>query len=364
MARKGLPIFDRLLIGMGRIIRGVVHRGPTEFAYAGAPEKFSHSDLASVMQRHFGRSAREDAADHLGLTDVLDWSPYDSIEAPLEYAHAWALSVATLRAMAKAKRGQLVSGALERSVGFVASTSGAVSFGAIFYVSSLRLLQRAPLFLDVGTVRLPVVLRPLRDIDASVGHGFRRGRTTSLVRIGDRIGSLTAAHVVGDKETLRAGDVVDCLRSRGDDPCTHEVLAADRVMDAAVMADDGDINDLDAVLSTPAVGYFPVEIDGPHGPVHATVFELGPEQGVIAGTRGNSPSTAAEVLINTALVPGWSGAMVRETLYRTVYGVEAASRPYGMFLGPRQLVTGTAGRVHLLRQHEVVWDLELLEPSR
>jgi hypothetical protein len=266
--------------------------------------------------------------------------------------------------MANARRGQLVSGVLERSVGFVASTSGAVRFGAIFYVSSLRLLQPAPLFLHVGTVRVPVVLRPLRDIDAVAGHGFRRGRTTSLVRIKGRIGSLTAAHVVGDKETLRAGDVVDCHRSRGADRCPHEVLASDRVMDAAVIADDLGTQGLNAVLSTPVVGYFPVEIDGPDGPVQATVFELGPGQGVIAGTPGKSPSTAAEVLINTPLAPGWSGAMVRETLYRTLYGSDAASKPYGMFLGPRQLVTGPAGRVHLLRQHEIVWGLELLEPSR
>lgn len=238
MGRSPLGRLDRVLIGLGRVIRGLAHRAPTDFAYAGAPHKFSSDALASVMHDNFGRLRLEDVAARLDLPeDFVGTSPYRRIDAPLEHECAWLLAVATMHAM-DGRKSPVVSGAVERSIGFVGSTKRGNSFGAIFYVSPLRLLQPAPLFLDVGTVRVPIVLRPLHDVDTSGVHGFRRGRMTSVVSLDGRGGALTAAHVLGDKASLSVGDAVACSTPAPSTSCQHQVLAADQTMDAAVVEED------------------------------------------------------------------------------------------------------------------------------
>lgn len=351
----------RALAPAGRVLRRLTHPGEsTEFATAGPPERVSPALLESVLAQKFGLARPAEVAQRLDLPDgfVTD-SPYRGIDAPLMYEQAWLLAVAVSGAVARSRRG-LVKGVRETSVGFVESPERRVEFGAIFYVSLPRLLQRAPLYIAVGTLRIPVVLRAFQDIDTT-GHRFHGGLITSVARLGDEVGALTAAHVVGDKNRLAPGDEVACEAAPEEAPCCHRVIASDRVMDAALVDDGSDANGMHAVHATGAPGYFPVEVEGPLGPTPGQVFEIAIPQGVIPGDRGVSPTAPAQVFINVVGEPGWSGAMVRETLYRDTYGSGAPPNPYGMFVGVRDLFTGRSGRVHMLHQHEVVWGLELLD---
>jgi hypothetical protein len=236
---------------------------------------------------------------------------------------------------------------------------------AIFYVSYRSLIQAAPLFVEVGQYRFPIVIRPrFKDRSWQSHLGFDRGMVTCRGRLGKKVGALTAAHVAaidGDRNHIHTGDRVACATPQPSPSCEHEVLAADGVMDAALV-EDGMAQTKDEVMRAfPYAGYLPLEIASPGGRVPARVVEMAIPQGVVIGTPGEIPRSPALLLSNIPGYPGWSGSMVYQTVYREYYGGNSPPDPYCMFLGDRELHTGQLGRLHMLRQHEIVWGLELLK---
>jgi hypothetical protein len=133
-------------------------------------------------------------------------------------------------------------------------------------------------------------------------------------------------------------------------------------MDAAVVEDDPPAPDARRLHAYPFAGYFPVELRSPEGQVVAGhVVEMEVPQGVVPGAPGQPPSDPAVLLIDVAGRPGWSGSMVWEATYRESAEYAPGPRPYGMFVGVRRVYTATLGRVHMLRQMERAWGLEIVE---
>jgi hypothetical protein len=266
--------------------------------------------------------------------------------------------------MRKSPETRKIRGVQERACGFVESGSE-VSLAAIFYVRRLALAQAAHLWLSVDGQSFPIVLRPpARDLLATGGLGFSRGMATGRARLARKLGTLTAAHVAasnGARDGVRAGEQIGCPDCEAESP-RHLVLQASDVMDAALV-EDGDATGTETVVrATGEPGYFPVEMLDPHGNlVTGVVTEVPLPEGVVPGTPGSDPTSPAMLMLSFAGEEGWSGGMVKETLYRTYYGGDAPPRPYGMFVGIRALRTRMAGRMNMLRQLEQVWQIELID---
>jgi hypothetical protein len=188
---------------------------------------------------------------------------------------------------------------------------------------------------------------------------------TSSVRLGGETGILTAAHVAargGDKRSLRENDTVRFPQPGEQAPVERRVLRADPIMDAAVVEDGSPGPGARGVHAYPFAGYFPIEMRSPEGSIVAGhVVEMEVPQGVVPGAPGQPPSDPAVLLIDVTGQPGWSGSMVWEATYRVSPEYAPGPRPYGMFVGVRNVYSGTLGRVHMLTQIEQVWQLQLLE---
>ena len=137
-------------------------------------------------------------------------------------------------------------------------------------------------------------------------------------RLAKKVGSLTAAHVAaidGNRFHIHTGDKVACSKPESSPPCEYRVLAADPVMDAALV-EDGTAQTHDQVVRAfPYAGYLPLEIASPAGRVPARVIEMAIPQGVVIGNPGETPRSPALLLSDIPGCPGWSGSMVYQTVY-------------------------------------------------
>ncbi|MGH3758212.1 hypothetical protein [Actinophytocola sp.] len=225
-----------------------------------------------------------------------------TLPAAVEKTNGWA--VALSRALGSGKSAPRIRGVIRTAIGFVTTESGA-RLAMIFYVRPLALPQAAPMSVEVDGTEFPVVLRRLPKTTDSYGAlPFRNGILTSRARVDGRWGVLTAAHVAaddGDEFSLKRGDRVTCCFASAERPVTRTVLDADPIMDAALVEDEPPSPAPRTVKAYPFCGFVPVRIHPDHG--------LG--------------------------------------------------RPYGMFVGANGYKTGPRGRVHMFRQLEIVWGLEL-----
>ncbi|MEV4049898.1 DUF2235 domain-containing protein [Amycolatopsis sp. NPDC049688] len=338
------PGVTDLLVRAGRMRRQRRHGGDGRFANADPPRRLAAGDVGRAVPQ-FKPDVGRDAVYPPGAEGLLT--------EELERAALW--TAALCRAVKTQTR---VSGKVRSAIGLV--TDGTeIRLGVVFYVRRLALLQAAPLSIRVEGQEFPVVLRPppvLSDAAGPVVAG-EKGMITCRVRIPGGRGLLTAAHVAGgrvNRYRLQAGDKVDfCAADQ--DPATasrRKVLASCGVMDAAIVEDTA-TEPVQVVPITGVVGFFPVRLTTPEGgTVVADVIEAQISEGVIRGSFGMTPNVPAEVLITASGRGGWSGSLVTETL---------TAHPYGMFLGDATLRSGPRGRVHLLRQHEIVWDMQICE---
>lgn len=280
----------------------------------------------------------------------------------LERARLW--SIALHREVLASGLERQIRGVKQIGYGFVAN-GPKISLAVIFYVHRIALLQAAPLWLRVEGAQFPIVLRPpYSDLPTSSRYSFADGLATGRARLRDRIGTLTAAHVVaqaGDKHKLTTGDMAQCITKEAGVECKQKILAVDPMMDAALI-DNEEASGLEqTVLSYPYPGYIPIEVSGPNGQVSSGwVVEVPLPQGVVPGTLGKPASAPAQLLLDIQATDGWSGGLVSEVTDIKFRGA-GDPRPYGMFLGVRALRTGVHGRMNMLRQLEIVWGLELLD---
>jgi hypothetical protein len=144
--------------------------------------------------------------------------------------------------------------------------------------------------------------------------------------------------------------------------CQKLIIAADPVMDAALV-EDGTANGVEPTIrANPFPGCFPVEMYSPEGQlITGWVTEVPIPEGVVPGQYGKTPTSPAMLPLTFSGQDGWSGGMVWETTAKEFYGQNAVPRPYGMFVGIRKLRTHTIGRMNMLHQLELVWKLELLD---
>jgi hypothetical protein len=243
--------------------------------------------------------------------------------------------------------------------GFVQAES-ATQLAAIFYVSIPGLTQAAPLFVEVGGQRFPVVIRPrAREINAHANVTFNTGQVTCAARMGNDYGVLTAAHVVGGKFrhgkfTVAQYDLIACSRANSSSDCSHRVLAVDPIMDAVLIEAEIEPADYDVVKSWSEPGFNTIIIESPLGPVPTRITQV-PERGLIPTVTDpeDSPRKAAYVYCIESGTDGWSGSMVVGQM---------TGAPYGMFMGAYNDETSKLlGRVEMLRQIELVWGTEILK---
>jgi hypothetical protein len=357
--RDLLTLASRVLLGalmsFGRWRRRFTYRAPTDFANAGPPHRLSLTDLVAGIPSRPPLTAGSEEE------QVLD----DRLPRELVDAGLWTVA---LDAAANEQLSDL-RGLQAISYGFVCARKRlradkpSVQLGIICYVKRWGLTQKAPLFLEVGGATFPVVLRPIpRDIPAA-GARFDRGVTTCRARLFGRPCVLTAAHIFDEKDDpfgVHEGDIVSCVDESSLASCTRQVLAADGVMEAALVDDprDDSTDSLTPAFRIP--GFLPIEIQTAQGTVEARIVEVSIPGGAIPGKRGRTPSSPALLLTDVPGEHGWSGSMVREIAYRDHYGNGSPAAPYGMFMGIREMYTGPFGRVHMLHQHEIVWGVELI----
>jgi hypothetical protein len=345
----------RLLMLVGRWRRRRAHHDLTAFANAGPPHKLTRSQLELAVPPNPPVEA-DALRQRSGYPRHLDIPP--------ELDRAWLWTLALHEQTWKVAR--RMKGVKSRTYGFVQAKDG-VQLAAIFYVGYLALTQAAPLFVTVGERRFPVVIRPrFRDLPWRSHLRFDRGEVTCRGRLGTKVGVLSAAHVVsptGDKFSVHAEDRVTCPGTGSPSACLHQILAADAIMDAALVEDGVPSPSDQVVRAMPVPGYFPLQIRSPIGPVPARVIEMAVSQGVVPGQLGAVPGSPALLLSDVPGEPGWSGSMVFETTYRDYFGSNSPPTPYCMFLGARNMYTGPLGKLHMLRQHEIVWGLELLKDA-
>lgn len=349
--RRAGSLLTEILIRVGAWRRGARFGGSSAFAYADPPVTLERWAMEHAVPPYEPTMERNNEA----LNRVLS-----EVDLPPLQRRAWMWTLALDDAVRRSELRQRIHGVREASYGLVADGQ-AVSLAVIFYVSRSRLMQAAPLSVLVEGVPFPVVLRALpTDVEAGAPW-VDGGRVTCRALLQGRSGTLTAAHVLGGDNSIRPGDRVPGVCCGSACIADHHVLTVDPIMDA-VLVEDCVFSDAGTTVSpTPVPGWFPIEMESPTGhAVPGHVIEVSIPEGVIPGELGNTPSSPALVLVDVVGAPGWSGTMVKETLYRDMYGGRAEPRPYGMFVGVRQLRTGPRGRVHLLRQLELVWNLQLL----
>ena len=356
------PVITRLLVAVGRQRRRrkwarqfTAHPKAasfgTSFAYADPPHALDLRTINDAIPERDPRIASS------------EFQEFD-LDMPTEIRRAqlWTLLIA--EAINKAVKEKAVRGVEEIACGFVRDAKGSTSLAAIFYVRTAALAQAAPLHIIVDEESFPVVLRPpAREILMNGLLGFPRGMSTAGARLGHTTGTLTAAHVVakdGKSDGVSEGEKITCLTCPN---CVeHSVVKASAIMDAVLIETGASTGDERTVRATPVAGYFPVEMRDPQGNLTSGwVTEIPLPEGVIPGTPGSPPTSPAMLMLSFAGDHGWSGGLVRETLYRDSYGGFAEPKPYGMFLGVRQLRTSLVGRMNMLAQLEQVWKIDLLE---
>jgi hypothetical protein len=192
----------------------------------------------------------------------------------LKRAGQWTLA---LDAVVKAEIEPRIKRMRALTYGFVQGES-AIQLAAIFYVGIPALSQAAPLFVEVADQKFPVVIRPpFKDINEHADVSFSHGKVTCHACLGSEYGVLTAAHVVAGRDdelkySLRANDTVRCSKETLSSPCEHRILAIDPVMDAAlVTAEVG--SKPKAVQAMEYVGFFPIRIETPGGPLDSMIIE-------------------------------------------------------------------------------------------
>lgn len=346
------PSLIDVLEGIGRWRRTSRFGGQVRLANADPAKKLSLQAIDDAVPEFHPKSVR---APEIRATDLRGVE----LPAPLERAYIWVAALS--RAITSGESAPRIRGVVRTAIGFIPQGRG-VRLAAIFYVRPLALLQAAPMTMDVDGEEFPIVLRrPPQYIDSYATLGFPNGIATCDARLDGRWGVLTAAHVVaedGDKFSVAAGDEITC--SNGNvEPIKRTVLAADPIMDAALVDGEQPAEPYDTVRAFPFCGFLPVRVCLPAGYVDTYVTEIPLPEGVIRGEYGKRPTQPAELLITASGQHGWSGAMVRENTYGELGYGPVGGRPYGMFVGAAGLRTGAFGWVHLLRQLEMVWHLEI-----
>lgn len=341
------------LMRIGRWRRQRAHKESTDFANAFPPRYMTRDLLAKGIP--------EEPPNQSELLEGR-YRYFPDKDIPEVFARAWLWTLALHDAVTSKDIGPRLKGVRKATYGFVQSMEG-VRLAAIFYVGRSALMQAAPLFIKVDGYHFPIVIRPkFKDLPSHLD--FQRGVVTCRARLDGSVGVLTAAHVAaenGDKSSIRRNAQIACV---GPDPtpgCQHRVLAADPTMDAVIVEDGVSRADDRVIRATPVAGFFPIEVRSPAGTVPGWIVEISLPQGVVPGQRGRAPNSPALLLSDIRGEPGWSGSMVYETMRRDTYGGNVPPQPYCMFVGIRELHTGALGRLHMLRQHEIVWGLELLD---
>jgi hypothetical protein len=355
-----------IMLTVGRWRRRQAHHDSVEFANAGPPSASSMQEISRFipvepppeLKMLTERRPHGNATLPKESETIAETGPDHGARQEEELDQAWRWTLA-LDAVVRAEILPRIKSVKTQTYGFVESHS-AVRLAAIFYVRKSALFQAAPLFVEVGGKKFPVVIRPqAKDINTHTDMGFSNGQVTCAARLGNDYGVLTAAHVVGGsfkrgKMTVAQDDHVACRRAGPSSGCTHRVLAIDPIMDAVLIEAEIVPADYDVAKSEDEPGFNSIVIDSPLGPVSSKIIELEIPQGVIpvGAAPGDSPAAPALVFCQEPGARGWSGSMVvgKKT------GV-----PYGMFLGIRPFYIGNLGKVELLRQIEMVWDMEVLK---
>jgi len=353
--RTSLAVITEWLLRFGSWRRNRKFDGSALFANADPPVLLSQDIIKDAVPDSIPESIEVEAY----LNRVKD-----QIDLPPLLQRTWLWTIALHRQVAETRLNRRIRGIREMSYGFVGSGKK-VSLAVIFYVRRAALIQAPPLWLEVGSHKFPIVLRPpYEDSPTSKPLSFPQGLATARARLGKKLGTLTAAHVVspdGNRTSVAKGQSVKCFQVDTGE-CQRPIISADPVMDAALIEDGTASGNEPTIRANPFPGCLPVEMYSPDGQlVTGWVTEVPIPEGVVPGQYGKTPTSPAMLPLTFNGENGWSGGMVWETTAREFYGQGGMPRPYGMFVGVRKLRTRNIGRMNMLHQLELVWRLELLD---